>query len=45
MYKEDFEIAKNEGFMFDYPEYTTHDETINKLHQILSKKIELTILK
>jgi hypothetical protein len=34
---EDFEIAKNEGFMFEYPNYTTHDETINKLHQLLSK--------
>lgn len=35
--KDNFEIAKNEGFMFDYPDYTTHDETIDKLHQILSK--------
>ena len=35
--EEDFEIAKNKGIMFDYPDYTTHDETINKLRQILSK--------
>ncbi|MBE6534863.1 MAG: hypothetical protein E7678_07885 [Ruminococcaceae bacterium] len=34
---EDFEIAKNQGFMFDYPDYTSHDETINKLRQVLSK--------
>jgi len=34
---EDFELAKSEGFMFDYPGYTTHEETIDKLHEILSK--------
>ena len=23
--KEDFEVAKKEGFMFDYPKYISHD--------------------
>lgn len=35
--EEEFEIAKNEGVMFDYPDYATHDEAINKLRQILSR--------
>ena len=34
---EDFEIAKKQGFMFDYPAYITHDEAINKLRQVVSK--------
>lgn len=35
--KEDFEIAKKEGFMFDYPEYISHDEALRKLDSLLSK--------
>ena len=34
---DDFETAKKQGFMFDYPVYITHDEAINKLRQVLSK--------
>ena len=26
--KEDFQQAKKEGFMFDYPEFKTHDEVL-----------------
>ena len=29
--KEDFEVAKKEGFMFDYPKYISHDESLQKL--------------
>lgn len=35
--KEDFAIAKNEGFMFDYPEYISHDESLKKLDSLLKK--------
>ena len=28
--KEDFEYAKKEGFMFDYPSYETHEQTLKK---------------
>ena len=34
---EDFETAKKQGFMFDYPDYATHDETIDRLRQLLSE--------
>ncbi len=36
---EEFELAKQEGYMFDYPKYISHDETLNKL-DILLKKID-----
>lgn len=29
--KEDYEVAKKEGFMFDYPRYVSHDEVLIKL--------------
>ncbi len=35
--KEDFEIAKKEGFMFDYPKYISHDEALKKLDSLLEK--------
>jgi len=35
--KEDFEIAKNEGYMFDYPKYETHEEALKKLYILLEK--------
>ncbi len=35
--KEDFECAKKEGFMFDYPSYETHEQTLEKVKKILEK--------
>lgn len=35
--KEDFEIAKKEGFMFDYPKYMSHDDTLKKLKSLLNQ--------
>lgn len=35
--KEDFEVAKKEGFMFDYPKYINHDEALKKLACLLDK--------
>lgn len=35
--KEDFQQAKKEGFMFDYPEFKTHDEVLKKLELVLSR--------
>ena len=35
--KEDFEVAKKEGLMFDYPEYISHDEALRKLDWLLRK--------
>ena len=35
--KEDFEIAKQEGYMFDYPSYETHDEALNRLNALLAQ--------
>lgn len=35
--EEDFEIAKEEGFMFDYPQYISHDESLKKLDSLLKK--------
>lgn len=35
--KENFEIAKKEGFMFDYPKYISHDEALKKLDSLLEK--------
>lgn len=32
--EEDFEIAKEEGFMFDYPQYISHDESLKKLDSL-----------
>lgn len=34
---EDFQIAKSEGYMFDYPVHISHSETLNQLHTILQK--------
>jgi len=35
--KEDFEIAKKEGYMFDYPESLSHEETYKKLNKLLER--------
>lgn len=35
--KDDFEYAKSEGYMFDYPIYETHDATLKKLKKLLLK--------
>lgn len=35
--KENFEYAKKEGFMFDYPSYETHEQTLKKVKKILEK--------
>lgn len=35
--KEDFEYAKNEGYMFDYPTYETHDNSLKKVNDLLTK--------
>ncbi len=35
--QEDFEQAKSEGYMFDYPAPLTHEETLTKLKDILSQ--------
>lgn len=32
---EDFAIAKEEGYMFDYPAVTTHEEDMNRIREIL----------
>ena len=34
---DDFAIAKNEGYMFDYPKYMTHDEILNQAKSIADK--------
>lgn len=35
--KENFEVAKKEGFMFDYPKYIYHDKSLRKLNSLLKK--------
>ena len=35
--KEDFEIAKKEGFMFNYPQYISHNSSLKKLESLLKK--------
>lgn len=35
--KENFEIAKQEGYMFEYPDYETHDEALNRLNALLAQ--------
>lgn len=35
--KEDFDYAKNEGYMFDYPIYESHSNTLKRLNGLLSK--------
>lgn len=35
--KDDLEYAKNTGYMFDYPIYETHDNTLKKLSSLLYK--------
>ena len=34
---EDFEIAKKEGYMFDYPEYMSHEDTLKELKAVVDK--------
>lgn len=34
---EDFEIAKNEGYMFDYPAPVSHGETLDQIKEITSR--------
>ena len=34
---EDFVIAKNEGYMFDYPNYEPHDDALHKAKEIAGK--------
>lgn len=34
---EDFEIAKNEGYMFDYPAPVSHEETLDQIREITSR--------
>ena len=33
----DFDYAKNKGYMFDYPTYESHDNTLKKMNNLLSK--------
>lgn len=35
--KEDFEFAKKEGYMFDYPNFETHGEALKRLDMILAQ--------
>lgn len=35
--KEDFELAKKEGYVFDYPEALNHEETYQKLNGLLEQ--------
>ena len=35
--KEDFAYAKKKGYMFDYPIFETHDNTLKKLNDLLPK--------
>ncbi|MBQ8975311.1 MAG: hypothetical protein IJ072_06280 [Oscillospiraceae bacterium] len=35
--EEDFDIAREAGFMFDYPQYETHAETLSKLDTLLAE--------
>lgn len=35
--EEEFEIAKKEGYMFDYPKIKTHQETLRELEDVLKK--------
>ncbi|MEE0264451.1 MAG: hypothetical protein UD936_02395 [Acutalibacteraceae bacterium] len=35
--QDDFEYAKQAGYMFNYPKHQTHDEVINKLYALLAK--------
>ena len=35
--KEDFALAKQLGYMFDYPKPETHEETLNRLFAVLEK--------
>lgn len=34
---EEFEIAKQEGYMFDYPEYMSHEDTLKELKTVVDK--------
>lgn len=31
---EDFQVAKEQGYMFDYPTLITHEETLNQINQV-----------
>lgn len=35
--EENFEIAKQEGYMFDYPEYMSHEDTLKELKTVVDK--------
>lgn len=35
--KADIELAKSEGYMFDYPQPITHEETMKRLSEVLTK--------
>ena len=35
--EEEFELAKSEGYMFDYPEYMSHDYTLKELKALVAK--------
>ena len=35
--KEDFQVAKEQGYMFDYPKYETHEDTLKKVNGLLEK--------
>lgn len=35
--KDDFNLAKNEGYMFDYPKYETHSAALKRLDKLLAK--------
>lgn len=35
--KEDFNTAKEERYMFDYPNFMTHNETLDRLNNVLEK--------
>ena len=35
--EEEFELAKREGYMFDYPEYMSHEDTLKELKAVIAK--------
>ena len=35
--KEDFSLAKEEGYMFDYPSVASHDETLTKIKEVSAR--------
>lgn len=35
--REEFETAKREGYMFDYPEHVSHDDVMDRIHHTLKK--------